>query len=83
MGNFDEQTWGLSASGITGPAAMTQIGADSDSIARDMALHVNHWFVDKRAQTLKWIKAVGCDDVTTDDLDLVAELLTAAANRSL
>ena len=50
-------------------------------MASDIALHVDLWFVRKRRQALRWVGAVGGVDVTADDLDLVAELLGAAARR--
>ena len=53
----------------------------SSALASDIALHVDLWFVRKRQQALRWIGAVGGVDVTADDLDLVAELLGAAARR--
>ena len=53
----------------------------SSALASDIALHVDLWFLRKRQQALRWIGAVGGVDVTADDLDLVAELLGAAARR--
>lgn len=69
---FDEQTR---------PVALAQIGAVGDDVARDIAFHVDHWFVSKQPQALRWIRQSGGDDVTADDLELVAELLGAAAER--
>lgn len=65
----------------TGPVALTQIGGVDPAVASDIALHVDLWFVRRRQQALQWIRQVGGNDVTTDDLDLVAELLAAAASR--
>lgn len=38
--------------------------------------------VDRRRQSLRWIHDTGGTDLTLDDLDLVAELLLAACERS-
>lgn len=65
----------------TRPAALVQIGAVSPAMAHDIALHVDLWFVRKQQQALRWIQAVGGGQITADDLDLVAELLGAAARR--
>ena len=65
----------------TRPDVLQQIGNAESAIARDIALHVDLWFVRKRSQALRWIHASGGQDVTEDDLELVAELLTAAASR--
>ncbi len=65
----------------TRPTALAQISGVDVSIARDIALHVDLWFVRKRQQALQWIRGAGGDDVVSDDLDLVAELLNAAAQR--
>lgn len=65
----------------TRPVALTQIGCVDPAVASDIALHVDLWFVRRRQQALQWMRHVGGDDVTTDDLDLVAELLAAAASR--
>lgn len=61
--------------------ALTQIGGVDPAVASDIALHVDLWFVRRRQQALQWMRQVGGNDVTTDDLDLVAELLAAAASR--
>lgn len=42
---------------------------------------MNLWFVRKRQQALRWIRSAGGVNVTADDLDLVAELLSAAAQQ--
>jgi hypothetical protein len=65
----------------TRPVALAQIGDVDASVARDIATHIDLWFVRKRQQALRWIRDSGGDDVTTDDLDLVAELLLAASER--
>lgn len=69
---FDTETRG---------AALAQIGAVDQSIASDIALHVDLWFVRHRQQSLQRIRAAGGTDVTADDLDLVADLLNSAAQR--
>jgi hypothetical protein len=66
----------------TRPAALTQIASLSGSVARDLALHIDLWFVQRRQQALQWIRDAGGGDVTADDLELVADLLGAAAQRS-
>lgn len=65
----------------TRPVALTQIGAVPTAMAHDIALHVDLWFARKQQQALRWIQSVGGGQVTADDLDLVAELLGAAAHR--
>ena len=44
---FDDQTR---------PVALAQIGAVDDAVARDIAFHVDHWFVSKQVQALRWIR---------------------------
>lgn len=66
---------------VTRPVALAQIGEVAASIAADMAQHVDLWFVHRQMRSLQWIHAAGGDDVTADDLDLVAELLRAACER--
>ncbi|MGN6610296.1 MAG: prevent-host-death protein [Angustibacter sp.] len=61
--------------------ALSQIGDVDSGLARDMAMHVDLWFVRRRHQALRWIRDSGGEDVTTGDLDLVAELLLAACER--
>lgn len=65
----------------TRPTALAQIADVDAALARDVALHVNLWFVRQQQQALRRIHAAGGDDVTSDDLDLVAELLNSAAQR--
>lgn len=65
----------------TRPAALAQVGNVGATVAHDIALHVERWFVHRQRETLRRIHAVGGRDVTADDLDLVAELLAAAAYR--
>ncbi len=48
-----------------------------------MALHVNLWFVERRQQSLARIRGATGDDVTVDDLDLVAELPPSSAGPEL
>lgn len=65
----------------TRPTALAQIAGVASSVARDLALHVDLWFVQRRQQALQWIRSAGGGDVTGDDLELVADLLGAAARR--
>ena len=65
----------------TRPQALTQVGGVDASTAHDIDLHVGLWFARKRQQALRWIGAAGGGDVLADDLELVAELLSAAAMR--
>lgn len=71
----------LSLDPTTRPLAIAQVTEVDASVARDMAFHVDHWFVRQRQQALRWIHAAGGGDVTADDLELVAELLHAACAR--
>ena len=66
---------------VTGPVAFAQISDVAQPVAFDIALHVDLWFVRRREQALRWVRAAGGVDVTIDDLDLVAELLLAACTR--
>ena len=63
-------------------AALTQIGTCDTSTAADIALRVDHWLVDRRRQALQWIHDTRGQDLTIDDLDLIAELLLAACERN-
>jgi hypothetical protein len=65
----------------TRPVALAQIAGVADTIASDIALHIDLWLVRRRQQALQWIRNAGGADVTTDDLELVADLLSAAAQR--
>jgi hypothetical protein len=65
----------------TRPAALAQIRAVDAAVAYDIALHVDLWFVRRRQDTILRIRNAAGPDVTLDDLDLVAELLNAAAGR--
>jgi hypothetical protein len=65
-----------------GPTALAQLGDCRASTAADIALHVDLWLVRRRRQALRWIHDVGGGDLTLDDLDLVAELLLAACERT-
>jgi hypothetical protein len=65
----------------TRPVAIAQISDVDAFVARDMAFHVDHWFIRERQWALRWIRAAGGRDVTTDDLALVTELLHAACAR--
>jgi hypothetical protein len=64
------------------PAALAQLSGCDTSTAADIALHANLWLVDRRRQALRWIHDAGGADLTLDDLDLVAELLLGACERS-
>jgi hypothetical protein len=64
------------------PPALAQLSACDTSIAADIALHVDLWLVRRRTQALRWIHDAGGTDVTPDDLDLVAELLLTACERT-
>ncbi|WP_250286044.1 hypothetical protein [Frankia sp. CiP1_Cm_nod2] len=63
-------------------AALAQLGACDSSTAADIALHVDLWLVHRRDQAIRWIHGAGGSDLTTDDLDLVAELLLDACGRT-
>lgn len=63
-------------------SALAQLGGCPSSIAADIALHVDLWLVDRRRQALRWIHDAGGADLNLDDIDLVAELLLAACQRS-
>jgi hypothetical protein len=65
----------------TRPVALRQIGDVDHAIARDLAIHVDLWLVRSTDQALRWIRNTGDQDVTMDDIDLVAELLLAACER--
>ncbi|WP_230990331.1 nucleotidyl transferase AbiEii/AbiGii toxin family protein [Rhodococcus oxybenzonivorans] len=65
----------------TRAAALAQIRSVEAATVQDIAIHVDLWFTRKRLQSLQRVRAVGGRDITTDDLDLVAELLTDAAQR--
>jgi hypothetical protein len=47
-----------------------------------LALHVDLWLIERRRQALRWMRDAGGRDLTLDDLDLVAEPLLAACERS-
>jgi hypothetical protein len=63
------------------PTALSQLADVDATVAYDVALHVDLWFVRNRQRVLQWIRGVGGADVTNDDLDLVAELLRSATQR--
>jgi hypothetical protein len=64
------------------PTALAQLASCDIPAAADIALHVDLWMVDRRRQSLQWIRDTGGTDLNLDDLDLVAELLLAACGRS-
>jgi hypothetical protein len=51
-------------------------------VAADIALHVDLWLVHRRRDALRRIHDTGGTDLTLDDLDLIAELLLSACERS-
>jgi hypothetical protein len=61
--------------------ALSQVADVEAQMANDIAQHAYLWFVRRRDQSLRWIRAVGGDSVTGDDLDLVAELVMSACER--
>lgn len=61
--------------------ALTQLGQLDAPTASDVFIHVQRWFVHERRLTTRRIREAGGHDVTTDDLDLVADLLLDAASR--
>lgn len=63
------------------PVALEQISKVAAPIAGDIALHVDLWFVRRRAVVLSRLQAVGGVDLVADDVELVAELLLGAARR--
>ncbi|OJF11559.1 prevent-host-death protein [Couchioplanes caeruleus subsp. caeruleus] len=65
----------------TRPAALEQISTVDSSVANDIALHIDYWLVRRRAQALRLIKSVGGIDITSDDVDLISELILDACNR--
>jgi hypothetical protein len=71
----------LTLDDATRPVVLDQIGRVDPSIAGDMALHTDLWLVRRRDQALRWINSVGGNDIGSDDVDLVAELLLTACAR--
>ncbi|MEU7906302.1 hypothetical protein [Actinoplanes sp. NPDC049118] len=67
--------------GATRPVVLGQIGSVDPSVAKDIALHADLWLVRRRDQGLHWIRSVGGGDITSDDVDLVSDLLLAACDR--
>ncbi len=65
----------------TRSVALEQIGQVAAPIAGDIALHVDLWFVRRRALVLSRLRGVGGLDMVADDIELVAELLLGAARR--
>ncbi|SUF08975.1 Uncharacterised protein [Rhodococcus gordoniae] len=65
----------------TRPTALAQLHTVDPAIAHDIALHIDLWFTRKRTHSLHRIHTAGGHDITTDDLDLVTELLTDATHR--
>lgn len=52
-------------------------------MAADIAEHVEYWFRRQRNQSLDRLGSVARDSVTSEDVDLVAELLAGACSRSV
>lgn len=71
----------LTLDASTRPVAVEQITRVAGPIAGDIALHVDLWFVRRRAVVLSRLRDVGGVDVVADDIELVAELLLGAARR--
>lgn len=66
----------------TRTAALQQIVGVADNVARDIYLHVDLWFDRNRQHALRWIHNAGGQDITLDDLDLIADLLRSSAHRA-
>lgn len=62
----------------TRPVAMEQLSTCDQSMASDIAQHVQLWLVQRRLQVLGSVRATGGADIGLDDVDLVAELLLGA-----
>lgn len=71
----------LTLDDATRQPAIDQIATIDHAVAQDISIHVHLWLTERRNKTLKSIHAVGGNDITTDDLELVAEILTDAARR--
>lgn len=71
----------LTLDASTRPVALEQIKRVAAPIAGDIALHVDLWFVRRRALVLSRLRGVGGDDLVIDDIALVGELLMGAARR--
>lgn len=56
----------------------SQLANCEPNMGRDITLHVNLWFGDRRTQSFRWIQSAGGAEVGLDDLNLVRELLSAA-----
>lgn len=66
----------------TREVALQQIRAVDDSVARDIAVHVELWFGTRRTQALEWVRRAGGAGLVIDDIDLVHELLSGASRRT-
>lgn len=60
---------------------LAQLAAVEGTIAADVRLHIEHWLIKQRHQSLRSIRSTGAIDIELDDLDLVAELLMEAIDR--
>ncbi|MEH3076874.1 MAG: nucleotidyl transferase AbiEii/AbiGii toxin family protein [Quadrisphaera sp.] len=63
------------------PLLLNQLTSIDAAMAADVAAHVRLWLVKHRADALRWMRQTGTDDITLDDVDLVAELLLNATRR--
>ena len=65
----------------SGPLVRAGLADLSQRVSADVALHVDLWFVRRRAQSLRALRQSGDADISMDDLDLVADLLLGACRR--
>ncbi|MDZ7910252.1 MAG: nucleotidyl transferase AbiEii/AbiGii toxin family protein [Rhodococcus sp. (in: high G+C Gram-positive bacteria)] len=61
--------------------ALDQIAHVEHAVAQDISVHIDLWLEQRRDKALRWIHAVGGQEITTDDLELVAEMLVHASQR--
>ncbi|MGB7234475.1 MAG: prevent-host-death protein [Rhodococcus sp. (in: high G+C Gram-positive bacteria)] len=71
----------LTLDDATRPIALEQISSVEQAVAQDIWIHIDLWLIQRRDKALRWIHAVGGQDITIDDLELVAEMLTDATHR--
>lgn len=60
---------------------LDQIRTCDQTMASDIATHVDLWLVRRRTDALRWIHRAAGSDLTLDDIDLTAELLLQASTR--
>ncbi|WP_235739024.1 prevent-host-death protein [Nocardioides alcanivorans] len=65
----------------TRSAGLAQLAGVADSVAQDIALHVDLWMVRRRDQALRLIRSAGGADIAMEDMELAAELLADAVRR--